>query len=140
LQAGANHSQQLLVIGWLLKEGDRTRCESAFFIALGIARGQHDHRNDRKRRILLQVFEHGESVARRQPQIEDDQMWLLFLSHGDGGITVANIHGVEVIGPKPQAQGLPEVRIVIHHHNLGSIQGLPLAVTFSAHADGSPLQ
>jgi hypothetical protein len=111
-----------------------------FFVAFGIAGGENDHRNRRKRWKLLQVFQHGKSVARRQPEIEDDQVGPFFLSHGDGGITVTNIHGVEVIGPQTQTQGLSEIGIIIHDHNLCSIYGLLVDVTFSRHFCGAPFR
>src|SRR5208282_5063119 len=108
LQAGANHSQQLLVVGRLLEKSDRARFEGTFFRRLGIAGRKNDHRNVLQRRILPQVFEHGKSVPRRQSEIENDQVWMFLLSHRNGGITVANINGVKVIGPQTQTQGLSE--------------------------------
>src|SRR6266481_5563472 len=72
LQTGANHSQQFVVVGRLLEKSDGARFQRTFFVALGIASSKNNHRDYRKRRIVLQVFQHGKSVARRQPEIEDD--------------------------------------------------------------------
>jgi hypothetical protein len=47
LQAGANHSQQLFVVGRLLEKSDGARFEGTFFIALGIASRKNDHRDYR---------------------------------------------------------------------------------------------
>src|SRR6266403_1155426 len=99
LQAGANHSQQLFVVGRLLEKSDGAGFERTFFVDLRIASRKHNHRDDRKRRILLQVFQHRKSVARRQTEIENDEVGTFLLSQSNGGITVTSIHGIEVVGP-----------------------------------------
>jgi hypothetical protein len=67
-----------------LEKSDGARFQRTFFVALGIASRENNHRDDRKRRILLQVFQHGKSVARRQPEVENDQVRTFLLSQSNG--------------------------------------------------------
>jgi hypothetical protein len=53
MQAGANRSQQFLVIDRFLEKRDGAGFEGTFLIALGIASREHDYGNARKCRVLL---------------------------------------------------------------------------------------
>src|SRR5580658_1893069 len=82
--------------------------------------------------MLLQG-ERGNSIAGGQPEIENNEVGMLLLSHGDGGITFADVDGVEVIGPQTQTERLSEIWIVIHDHDLRSLRGWLGVATLSYH-------